>query len=85
MPEAGDVMEKENLVVARTYSSRLTADMAVMDLESCGIKTLVRSDDAGGALPFLDFSEGIAIMVKASDLEEAASILDDFDKNMGKT
>ena len=71
-------MDIENAVVVRTCPTRQSAEMVALELKSCGIETSIRSDDAGGALPFLDVMSGISILVERSRLEEAKSILDEM-------
>lgn len=47
-------------------------------LRGAGIEAEVRTDDANGLLPSLDLSEGVDVLVDASDAEEAGSVLEQF-------
>jgi hypothetical protein len=65
-----------HLIVLRTFHSKLEADCATMTLAAAGIKSLIWSDDYGsGALPQLSFINGIQILVRSEDLEDADQIL----------
>lgn len=63
------------ICIHKTYNSQ-TADLLKARLESAGIPCYLRSDNAGGSLPYLTALNGIGIMVRAEDEEEAAEILD---------
>jgi len=78
-------MDTENSVIVRSYSTRQSAEEAVLELQSCGINAEARFDDAGGALPSLDLANGIAIMVTASNAVAAKGVLDDLESRINKT
>jgi hypothetical protein len=63
------------LVVVRTYTSRLDADLARTALEAAGIESMVESDDQGGLRPSLALTHGIALLVRSEDVEDADEIL----------
>ena len=64
------------LIVVRTFHNKLEADCAAMTLTAAGIKSLIWSDDYGsGALPQLSFINGIQILVRSEDLDDADQIL----------
>jgi len=44
-----------HLVVVRTFSTRVDAELAQSALEMAGIESMVRSDDAGGLRPAMTF------------------------------
>jgi hypothetical protein len=62
------------LVVVRTFLSRIEADLAKSALEAAGIDALVQADDAGGTRPGL-WMGGIAILVRADDRDAALEVL----------
>ena len=73
---ATDLENEQNLVVLRTYSNKMLADLAAMTLTAAGIESFVRSNDrAGGALPQMSLIRGIQIVVRPEDLEDADEIL----------
>lgn len=63
------------LVVVRTYSTVVDADLARSALESVGIDSMVRSDDEGSQSPALTFSRGAELLVREDDVEAAEDIL----------
>jgi len=67
----------KDLVCIRTFTSHGEATVAQGLLRSCGIESLIRADDAGGADPLLVIvGPGmIRLMVKHADAEEAVGIL----------
>jgi hypothetical protein len=67
-------MTDAELVVIRTFLTRVDADLAKTALDAAGIESMVRSDDAGGLRPHL-WMGGIALLVRAEDLERAEEVL----------
>ncbi len=61
------------MIVVGIYPSRADAELAQATLEAEGIRSVVSSDDAGGAYPF-DLSGGAPLLVTEAD-ERAAAIL----------
>ena len=59
-------MDVEHAVVIETYSDESFAEAAVSYLEAEGIEAMIVSDDAGHALPNLDFARGVRVMVRSS-------------------
>lgn len=68
-------MEDVKLVVVETYRNKVEADLAQGALEAAEIESMVSADDAGGVQPGLWASEGVRLLVRAEDLEEARKIL----------
>ena len=68
-------MDLESAVVVDTYSDRSFAESAVSLLESEGIDAIIRSDDAGHALPNLDLARGARVLVAPADAERARELL----------
>ena len=73
----------EDFVILRTFSYRQEADLAQGALRAAGIDSMVRSDDSGGLRPGMAFSNGVELIVRAGDADEAAGILDDEAKRLG--
>ena len=69
-------MPDADLVVVHTFGDRIEADLALSALEAAGIEAMVRGDDAGGVQPGLWKGEGVQILVRAEDAEQAAEILE---------
>lgn len=73
-------MQIKNPVVAATYSSILSAEMAQSELGARGIESQVLADDAGGMYPSLQVTEGVRLVVDSDRLSEARRILE-FDRS----
>jgi len=69
-------MADPDLVVVRTFSDRIEADLAQSALEAAGIESMVRGDDAGGIQPGLWTSNGVDLLVREEDATNARDILD---------
>lgn len=67
----------KKLVCVKVYSNRIEAEMAKGLLESQGIKSIIRADDAGGMRPDLLWARGGAkLLVCAKDEGTAREILE---------
>ena len=64
-------------VPVAVVSSRFEADLAVGLLESAGVRAFVLSDDAGGQEPQWQLSDGVRVMVPASEEGLARRVLHD--------
>jgi hypothetical protein len=64
------------LVVVRSYSTVVDAELAKSALQSVGIDSMVRSDNEGSQSPGLTFSRGAELLVRGDDVEAAEDILD---------
>ena len=65
------------LVVVRTYTSHLDADLARTALEAAGIESMIRGNDTARRHYYgLAISQGIDLIVRAEDAEDADKILD---------
>ena len=62
------------MIPVATYPTRSDAELARATLDAAGIKSVIASDDAGGAYPF-DFGGGARLLVAEADAEFAAEIL----------
>jgi hypothetical protein len=64
-----------NLVPVAIFPARIEADVASGALEAAGIFSVVAADDAGQQNPGLDYSRGVAVMVRETDVDAARQIL----------
>jgi Putative prokaryotic signal transducing protein len=68
---------QDDLVVARTFSSRPEADLARSALDAAGIDAMVRADSGGDMRPSIAWAgDGFQVIVRAEDVEAAREILD---------
>ena len=70
-------MENLNWIEIQAFMTRMEADIAKSFLESQGIATLVKADDAGGRSYLLAITGGAKLFVKQEDAEEAKMLLKD--------
>jgi hypothetical protein len=68
--------DQPELVVLRTFSTIIEADLAKSALDSVGIHAMVRSDNEGGQSPGLAFTRGVELLVRAEDAAAANDMLD---------
>jgi len=71
-----------DLVVIRTYQNGLDADLAKSVLEAAGIDSMIRNNDTGRRHYYGLTLQGIQLVVRAEDAEDAEKILD-IDVRMG--
>jgi len=64
------------ICVYKTFHST-EADLIKAQLEGSGIPCYLRSDNAGGILPHLTLVNGIGIMVRHEDKDQATKIIHD--------
>jgi len=69
----------EKLIAVKIFNSRVEAEVAKNFLENYGIKTFIRSDDAGGMFPQQQYVKGVELSVEKSDLREAKKLLEKSD------
>lgn len=62
------------LCICQAYSST-KADLIKAHLEGAGIACFLKSDNAGGTLPYLSSISGISIMIHREDAEQALEII----------
>jgi hypothetical protein len=65
----------DEIICVCQVSNSMQANLIKAHLESEGIPCYLKSDDAGGAMPQLTYTNGIEIMVKENDRNEAMSII----------
>ena len=61
-------------------SSEPDAEIIRSLLKNAGIESSISADDGGGMLPNLAASRGVAVLVDDTKVEEALSVLDEFEK-----
>ena len=69
------MMNESELVVVRTFSNRIEAELAKGALEAANIESLVSADDAGSLRVSLHI-HGVQLLVRSEDVERATEILD---------
>jgi hypothetical protein len=75
-------MQQANLVVVRSYGSRLEADLAKGALEAAGIQSMIQADTAGGMREHLAWSgAGFRILVREEDATVARDVLTSGDES----
>lgn len=65
----------DHVACVGTFANRQEAELARGALEASGIEATVSADDAGGEIPGLDMSQGVAVLVRGEDLEAARQAL----------
>ena len=56
-----------------------------MILESSGVQSFIRGDDAGGARPYQTPLSGVRLVVRAEDMERADDILKESEKQIAQS
>jgi len=84
-PQPISETDHPQLVVVRTYTSHVEADLARTALEAAGIESMFTSDDEGRQSPGLGFTRGTALLVRSEDAEDADEILGVADDNSEPT
>jgi hypothetical protein len=72
-------MEKPE--VLKTFRSRIEAEVAKSYLESMGIESSIKSDDADQLYPSLGVVKGIKLLVKDVDLKRALDLLEEKEED----
>lgn len=67
---------EDELVTVASFGDRVNAELARGLLEMEGIASMVSADDAGGMRPALQLTQGVRLIVRASDAERAREILE---------
>ena len=68
-------MDDERLVAVGSYPNKIDAELAQGALEAADIEAMVSADDAGGLQPGLWVGEGVRVLVRAEDADQARKIL----------
>jgi Putative prokaryotic signal transducing protein len=64
------------LVVLRAFGDEMEANLAKSMLDSAGIESIFSRDNCGGLEPQLSLMQGIKLVVRKEDAEQAEAILD---------
>ena len=71
----------DNTVILKTFLYRHEAVQVQEMLESAGIHTVIKGDDAAGWAPFSGIAEGgVGLMIEESKVEEAQKLIADLEK-----
>ncbi len=65
------------IILLKTFYDKIEAEIVRGYLETSGIEVLVEEDDAGGFYPSLDLTDGVHLLVREEDYDEALAILDE--------
>jgi hypothetical protein len=68
-------MGGSELIAVRTFLTAIEAEIARSALEAAGIESLLKADDCGGLRPHMQMSEGVELLVREEDAEEAERVL----------
>jgi len=63
------------LVVLRSFGDEIEANIAKSMLDSAGVESMFRRDNCGGLEPQLSLMQGIKLVVRQEDAEQAEAIL----------
>jgi len=74
-------MDTKDMILVKLFSREIDAQVAAAHLESQGIETMIKKDDAGGAYPQLQMSSGVQLFIKAADEDAARRTLDEIDSD----
>lgn len=69
-------MSDASRVIVKTFHDRIEAELAQSALEAAGIESMLWADDAAGLQPAMALTNGVSVVVRAEDAQEAADILD---------
>ncbi|NGX60344.1 MAG: hypothetical protein KR126chlam3_01517 [Chlamydiae bacterium] len=67
--------ENDDIISVHKVYDSMEADLIKMQLELEGIDSYLKSDNAGGALPYLTMTTGIEIMVRREDALRANKVI----------
>jgi hypothetical protein len=68
-------MNDEKLVVLKIFPDEMSAQLVATELSAEGIESQVFSDDAGGAIPALQTTQGVRLMIRKEDEQKARELL----------
>jgi hypothetical protein len=78
-------MVASEIVLVRTFASRMDADMAKTVLEGSGVECFIQSDDCGGMGIYFDQIHGVHIFVRKEDAKRADEVLKHYESSRKKT
>jgi hypothetical protein len=73
--EDGSAMDTTKLIVVRTFSNEINAEIARQKLASRGIESSISKDDEGGMLPSLQATFGVKLEVLEGNFRNSENIL----------
>jgi hypothetical protein len=76
-----DSMKQSEMIRIKTFLSEPDARIASAYLESQGITTLIKKDDAEGNYPSLQVSNGVRLFVNAADEQAALALLNEIESD----
>ncbi len=68
-------MNDNDLVVLKIFPDEISAQLAATELSAEGIESQIFSDDAGGAIPALQTTQGVRLVVRKVDEQKARDLL----------
>lgn len=79
-PIPEDEVEYRPFVIVQTYHARHEAELGKSLLEANGVEAHIETDDAGGPVPGLAFTQGVRLSVKNEDLDKAQDIFNESER-----
>lgn len=76
-------MDDRQLTAVTTFPNRSSAEVARGVLESEGIEARLTADDAGGLHPELALNQGVRLVVRSHEVDEARAVLGLEDSTSG--
>ncbi|MFI5059190.1 MAG: putative signal transducing protein [Candidatus Acidiferrales bacterium] len=72
---------KPDLVTIRTFIHEFEAIVAKSALEAAGINCMITADDCAGLQPSLSMAQGIRLVVRSDDADQAEEVLTNAARN----
>lgn len=69
----------EDFAAVATFNTLHDAELAQSRLEDTGIQSFISRDDAGGAHPELQLTQGVRLMVDGGQVDDARQVLEEID------
>jgi hypothetical protein len=67
----------DNWIVVWNFRNRIEAEVAKSALESAGIESRIRADDAAGLKPHFTFTTSVSLMVHKDDEKDAKKLIEE--------
>ena len=65
----------EDFIVIAVFSTEIEAEFARATLAAAGLESFLKYEDTGHMIPVLQLSQGVRLLVRTADAEEARTIL----------
>jgi hypothetical protein len=65
-----------DMVILRKYTMLMQAELAKLELSSCGINAIILDENIGSIAPHLTLLNGVRLAVAEEDEQEAEEVLD---------